>query len=368
LCRAIREIAVEIKPEPVRYSVIVKSGLAGRVGKYISKYNPSLVVVISNPTVMGFHGKLLLDGIQDAGLKSCTVIVPDGEKYKNPEQLNYIYGEMIRAGADRRSMVIPLGGGVIGDMGGFAAATYMRGVGYVHVPTTLLAMVDSSIGGKVGIDLLYGKNLAGAFYQPWMVFTDPSVLATLPDAEFSNGMAEVIKSAVIGSPTLFEMIEKLPIKPGNISKNDLEEIIFLAGKIKADIIQADVYEKNERMKLNLGHTTGHAIEKTANFTGFSHGQAVAVGMVAAVMIAEEMGILEDKSFYVRLEKILNKFNLPVKCPNLSPDKVHEAMNVDKKRMGGMHRFVLPVRVGCVRIVENVNDAMVLGVIRELCKD
>jgi 3-dehydroquinate synthase len=249
-----------------------------------------------------------------------------------------------------------LGGGVIGDMAGFAAASYMRGVPLVQLPTTLLAMVDASIGGKVAVDHPKGKNLIGAFKQPEMVLIDPVALATLDEAEMRCGWAEVIKAGVIGSPSLFERLEEGGDEP-------LSSIIAKAVRVKVAIVEEDSYERGQRAVLNLGHTFGHALEVLSGFA-FRHGEAVGIGMVAATRTAIVLGLC-DETVEGRLAVLLQRFGLPTRYEGHEPEEIWEAMATDKKRRGKKLRFVLPKAIGQVMVTDQVPKAVVLEVLEKL---
>lgn len=351
----------------VKYDISIGEGIVSLTGEFLENLDFSGVVVISNSTVMKLHGEKLLKSLKQKKFPVRVIEVPDGEQYKNLDQLAVIYQEMVESGVDRKSLIIPFGGGVIGDIGGFAAATFMRGLSYIHAPTTLVAQVDSSIGGKVGVDLPTGKNLVGSFYHPLAVITDPTVLSTLEEGEFSNGIAEVIKSAVIGSPQLMEKLEQIPARLQQISYRDLEDIVFRTAKIKVNVVKKDVLESGERMKLNLGHTIGHALEASLDYTKIKHGEAVAVGMVGACEIARRCGVLKDSSLPRQVEKLLLKFNLPTRCPGVSPDDVYGFLSTDKKRTGKTKRFILPEENGKVIIYPDPDEKIIRSTIDYLCQ-
>ncbi|MBD3272693.1 MAG: iron-containing alcohol dehydrogenase, partial [Elusimicrobia bacterium] len=261
-----------------RQKYLIHIGMSlDKIGDAIKPYKPSKILVVTNTQIYGLHGQQLIKGLKKAPVTPVFTMVPEGEQFKTIEQANHLYRSCLRAGLDRNSMIIGFGGGVIGDISGFTAATYMRGVGLAHVPTTLLAMVDSSIGGKTGVDLPEGKNLIGSFYQPQMVWVDLNVLKTLPEAEWKNGMAEIIKYGVIADRRMFQFLETLladnhrsrPLQrfifkqkyPFNLSRNDLEHIVVRSCEIKAQVVQKDEREeKGVREVLNFGHTFGHALE------------------------------------------------------------------------------------------------------------
>jgi len=314
---------------------------------------------------MDFHGEKLLSGLKDSGFPVELILMGDGEKHKTSEEILSVCEQLIYKGIDRKSLIIPFGGGVTGDLGGFAAATILRGVAYMHIPTTLVSQVDSSIGGKVGVNLSGGKNLWGAFYHPKMVVTDPNLLYTLPRKEFSAGMAEVIKSAVISSPELLEILEKCPGNLEKIRYELLEEIVCRTAKIKVDIVNQDVNEKGERMKLNLGHTLGHGLEKASGYSGYSHGEAVAIGLMGAIEISRRLGLLVEENLEKRVERLLLKFALPVRFSNVHTGQILEAIRFDKKREASKTRFVLPRASGLVELTTPDDENIIRATLENL---
>ena len=307
---------------PVR----VGTGLLGEVEQENS-------VAVTNPTVREFHGSFL----------KCPVLeIEDSEKAKSIGTVERLCEELVELGADRGTRVIALGGGVVGDTAGFAAATFMRGVPLVQVPTTLLAQVDSSVGGKVGVNLPQGKNLVGAFKQPEQVVSDVSLLGTLPEREMRNGLAEIVKTAIIGDAELFSILEERLEDAMQREENLLEEIVTRCVKVKARIVERDEKEiTGERMLLNLGHTFGHAIEKLSGFE-VPHGEAVAVGLVkAAELSGVEVGRIRD---------LLERIGLPTET-EFSDAEIRGAMKTDKKKQGSTLRVVVPVEIGKAEVRE-----------------
>ncbi|MCC6300492.1 MAG: 3-dehydroquinate synthase [Anaerolineales bacterium] len=275
-----------------------------------------------------------------------SFVIPVGEEHKNLETVSRLWKSFLENGLDRKSTVIALGGGVVGDLAGFAASTYMRGVDWVAIPTTLLAMVDASIGGKTGFDLPEGKNLIGSFHPPKLVLADPSLLLTLPERELISGMAEVVKHGIIADPELFAWCAN----GLDWVKNNLEEIVKRAMAVKIQIIEEDPYEKGIRATLNLGHTVGHAVELVSGFK-LSHGEAVSIGMVVEARYAERIGIAK-KDVADEIEETLSRLGLPVEIPKALPrDEIVRAMRVDKKKHAMSIRFALPVELGKVELVE-----------------
>ena len=267
---------------------------------------------------------------------------------------------MAERGATRGSLVACMGGGVTGDLGGFVATLYMRGLPLVQVPTTLLAQVDASIGGKVGVNLPLAKNLAGAFHPPLLVLSDPCVLRTLPDREISNGLAETVKTAVLGSAALFEYMEKQLAEDPPKKRRDpafLERCVQECARVKGSIVERDPFEQGERRLLNLGHTVGHALEAMDAYQGLSHGEAVAIGTVFAARLAERLGKAKV-GLADRIARLLERCGLPTAMPPLDRKAFLSALRLDKKRAEGMVRFVLPVRIGKA-VIERVDDALLV---------
>ncbi|MGF1678024.1 MAG: 3-dehydroquinate synthase [Candidatus Methylacidiphilales bacterium] len=288
--------------------------------------------------------------------------IPSGESSKSLESFSKICSQMAGAAMSRRSVVLAVGGGVVGDLAGFVAASYLRGVDFIQVPTTLLAMVDSSVGGKTGVNLPEGKNLVGAFYQPQAVWMVPSILNTLPPREFSAGMAEVIKYAMIRDPQIFDLVEQGDLAIGS---QDVEKVLVRCVSIKRDVVMADERETTgERAVLNFGHTLGHAIEQSAGYGVFLHGEAVALGMVAAARISEEVVGL-DHRVTRRLEAVLKQWNLPVHYPGAQFDPLWAALARDKKSDGKRVKWVLCPEAGRTEQTVNVSESVVRSAVAYL---
>jgi 3-dehydroquinate synthase len=340
------------------YEVRVGEGLLERVGFWLREkdYTGSRAVIITDITVGGLYADVLSRSLSVAGLAVTLLEVPPGEVSKSLETATGLYDKLTEALAERTTPVLALGGGVIGDLAGFVASTYMRGLPLVQVPTTLLAQVDSSIGGKTAVDRGRLKNTIGVFYQPVMVVTDIATLKTLPEEELANGLAEVIKAAAARSAGLFRYLETNIHKARELHPEVLENMIAEAARIKAEIIARDEREsKGLRTILNYGHTVGHALEAVSGF-GLRHGQAVALGMMAAARISSHMGLLEE-SEVERLEKLIVAAGLPVKMPELDLDAVMQAMRHDKKVRGDKIRFVLLKSLGNGFISDEVDPAL-----------
>jgi shikimate kinase/3-dehydroquinate synthase len=318
------------------------------------------VAVVSNPVVEPLYGQQVGAALRAAGYRPMSCIIPDGEQYKTLDTVAALYDQFLQGGLDRSSAVVSLGGGVTGDVAGFSAATFMRGVPFVQVPTTLLSMVDASVGGKVGVDLPQGKNLAGAFKQPVLVVVDPGVLATLPDEEVRSGMAEVIKHGIIGDPELFLELESPPSTARfEASVSQLARALT----VKMQVVEDDPFEQGRRAVLNLGHTVGHALERLSDFN-LRHGEAVAIGMVAAARISAEMGRAEA-SLPGCIEAALAAWGLPVRCPPFDIEEIFEAMSHDKKRRGHSLRWILPHAIGHVEVADDVPEPIVFSVLTSM---
>ncbi|HSL28375.1 MAG TPA: 3-dehydroquinate synthase [Anaerolineales bacterium] len=326
------------------YDVLVES--LEKIGDQLRERELQNPLVVTDENIAKLHAQSVLDSLRNAGFSPGLLTVPAGEAHKTLNTIQQLWQGFLGAGLDRRSTIIALGGGVIGDLAGFAASTYMRGINWVCVPTTLLSMVDASLGGKTGFDLPQGKNLIGSFYPPRLVLADPHVLQTLPEAEFVSGLAEVVKHGVISDPVLFEFCSR----GMDCVKERLEAIVKRAMAVKVRIIEEDPYEKGLRAALNLGHTVGHAVELVSGFR-LRHGEAVAIGMVAEARLAERLGVAQAGLSDI-IRDVLSKLRLPVQIPqDLSHDEIIAAMRVDKKKIGKGVRFALPVDIGRVELVE-----------------
>ncbi|MBK7318286.1 3-dehydroquinate synthase [Candidatus Villigracilis affinis] len=298
-------------------------------------------IIVTDENVAKFH----LEKMQNL-LQAKAVIIPAGEEHKNLETISLLWKSFLENGLDRKSTVIALGGGVLSDMAGFAASTYMRGIAWVGVPTTLLSMVDASLGGKTGFDLPEGKNLIGAFYPPKLVLADPQLLGTLPEAELISGMAEVVKHGIISDPELFNLC----LRGLDWVKNNLEEVVKRAMAVKIKVIEEDPYEKGIRAALNLGHTVGHAVELVSKFK-LRHGEAIAIGTVAEAKYAARVGLAGD-GLVEAVTESFKSLGLPIQIPEAMPrEEIIRAMRVDKKKTAKAIRFALPVEIGRVELVE-----------------
>ncbi|MDZ4768658.1 MAG: 3-dehydroquinate synthase [Chloroflexota bacterium] len=333
------------------YPIMIAPGALAAIGAPDYAVGGAPAAIITNDSIAALYADRLRSLLPDATL----IAIPDGEAYKTLATVALLYDRLIAAKLDRAATVIAFGGGVVGDIAGFAAATYLRGVRFVQVPTSLLAMVDSSVGGKVGVDLPQGKNLVGAFKQPAAVIIDPDLLATLPDRERRCGMAEIIKHGLIGDPGLLDWIGRAPTP-----ENDAA-LVRRAVQVKIEVVQRDPYEQGERAHLNLGHTFGHAIEIISGFA-FAHGEAVAIGLVAAAQLSTAIGVA-DASLVDRVKAWVESVGLPVSMGALDADAVYAAMGTDKKKSAGRLRFVVLRDLGRPEVVEGVDAALVIDVLK-----
>ncbi|MEM7593429.1 MAG: 3-dehydroquinate synthase [Cyanobacteria bacterium P01_A01_bin.83] len=343
------------------YQINIAPGSLEQIGSQITKLNlGQKVLLISNPEIFSYYGKTAIASLETSGYEVYTHLIPAGEPHKTLASVRQIYDVALENRFERTSTFIALGGGVIGDMTGFAAATWLRGVNFVQVPTTLLAMIDAAIGGKTGVNHPQGKNLIGAFYQPKLVLIDPNVLKTLPAREFRAGIAEVIKYGIIWDQDLFTKLEHAAKIDcfDNIDPLLLQTILVRSAQAKADVVSKDEKEAGLRAILNYGHTIAHAVESLTNYQQFVHGEAVAIGMVAAGKIAVQMGLWTAEEAQ-RQDNLISKAGLPTKIPNgLNPQAIITALQNDKKVEAGKVRFILPTKIGKVIISDRVTSEIV----------
>lgn len=343
------------------YEVLIGSGLLEEAGARLKAMGFSgKAAIITNPTVNGLNGGPLKDSLERSGLVASILEVPDGEDYKSLDSASKLYLQLGKMRAERQTPVVALGGGVIGDLAGFVAATYLRGVPFIQLPTTLLSQVDSSTGGKVAVDMATLKNRIGAFYQPKLVLADVSTLKTLPLRELQSGLAEVIKAAVIKDRDFFTFLEKNIEGVIGLDEALLAEVVCRSVEIKAGYVEKDERDTGVRNVLNLGHTIGHAVESVSGFS-LKHGEAVAIGLVAVSRISQRMGIITEADF-ARIRMLLERVGLPVEMPALDREKLLEAMGQDKKVRGGRVRFILPRTIGEVFITDEVSPILIREVL------
>ena len=328
------------------YPILVASGIIDRLDNHIAANGKKAVV--TTPVVNQLYGDRVAASLGDHTL----MLVPDGEEAKQWSVVEELLGKFVDADMDRKSAVIALGGGTVGDLAGFAASIYLRGVDVVQVPTTLLSMVDSSIGGKTAVNHPKGKNLVGSFHQPSQVLIDPSLLSSLPEHELRSGMAEVIKYGVISDPKLFSLLESKNL--GELSTNDLVEIIARCADTKARYVEQDEEDRaGIRAALNYGHTVGHALETLTDHE-VNHGEGVAIGMALAAWIAHEKGLITGAETE-RIQNLIKQYGLPSKIPSLDHDMIFEVMHRDKKAEKGKIRFILPTGIGKAPVLQYIED-------------
>lgn len=345
------------------YDIGVGSGILSALGERLAGSTAHKIFVVSNAKVFGLYGRPLTRALEKNHVVT-PIIIPDGEKYKTLHTVDRIYGKLIRNQAERHSKILALGGGVVGDIAGFAAATFLRGIDLIQVPTTLLAQVDSAVGGKVGVNHALGKNLIGAFHQPKLVWIDTTVLETLSEREFKAGLYEVIKYGVIWDAALFDKIENNLPSILNKDPEVLEELISRCCQIKAEIVSQDERENGLRMILNFGHTIGHALEAATRYTKFKHGEAVAWGMIAAAKIAVRHGTIPEVSSQ-RIERLILRVGKLPRIPAIPISQVLSAMSHDKKTRNGVIRFILPLKIGHVIVKNDIPQPLIRDVIQEL---
>jgi len=343
------------------YDINIASGLLDRTGERLLSLPVSKnVAVITNSTVAPLYLDRVRNSLLRAGYRVNEIVLPDGEQHKTLETVSGIYDQLARMDFDRNCPVIALGGGVIGDMAGFAAATFLRGVPYIQIPTTLLSQVDSSVGGKTGVNLSEGKNLVGAFYQPGIVIIDPDVLVTLDPSELKAGLAEVIKYGVILDADFFAFLEKNMANLLALDHDALVHVIKTCCALKAEVTSQDEKEKGLRSILNFGHTIGHAVETLANYQDYIHGEAVAIGMAAVAKLSVYWG-LTDAAAVERLIGLLNKTALPIDLPSFSINYYLDVMLKDKKRAADGVKMVLMKRIGevclALKTPQDLSNAM-----------
>jgi 3-dehydroquinate synthase len=326
------------------YPIHIGKSLLGQVDLLLPHLPQKRVAIVTNTTVAPLYLDQLRASLEKQGVASIAIILPDGENHKNWQTLNLIFDALLTQRCERKTTLMALGGGVIGDLTGFAAATYLRGVPFVQIPTTLLAQVDSSVGGKTGINHPLGKNMIGAFYQPRVVLADSDTLNTLPDRELRAGVAEVIKYGLIRDAHFFNWLEQNITQLIARDASILSKAIYRSCEIKAEIVAADERESGVRSLLNLGHTFGHAIENAMGYGVWLHGEAVAAGTIMAAELSKQLKFIGEHDFE-RICRIFQMAGLPITAPMLSPDDYLRLMKLDKKVEGGKMRFILLKRIG-----------------------
>ncbi|MDU2490643.1 MAG: 3-dehydroquinate synthase [Clostridium celatum] len=344
------ELKVDLKDRS--YQIIIEKGLINRVSEEISRvYKGKKIFIITDDNVNKYYGGKISEELKKNGFEVNLLSLKPGEETKNFNTLPIVYDELLDFNLTRSDLIIALGGGVIGDLAGFVASTYLRGIDFVQIPTSLLAQVDSSVGGKVAVDLDRGKNLVGSFYHPKCVLIDPEVLNTLDNRFFIDGMAEVIKYGCIKDKQFFDYLEKMENKKQ--LTNNMELVIHKCCDIKRQVVENDEKDRGERMLLNFGHTLGHAIEQYYNYTKYSHGEGVAIGMYVISKISEEKG-LTKKGTSQRIKDILVKYNLPYEL-DVNIEETLEAINLDKKKLGNDLNVIILKEIGSSEIYKTTAE-------------
>jgi 3-dehydroquinate synthase len=337
-----------VPPQPVKYDITIDT--------LPDLHFDTKVVIVTNPTVAGYHLERLLAKIDAPQLH--VVTIPDGEQYKTLETVENILNECFEHKLDRKSLLIAFGGGVIGDMTGFTASLYQRGIDFIQIPTTLLSQVDASVGGKTGVNNKYGKNLIGAFYQPKAVYIDPAFIQTLPKREFAAGFAEIVKMAVMFDKSYFDFLKEADLS----DETQLKEAIRRSVELKAWVVNQDEKEAGIRAVLNYGHTFGHVVENETHYTTYLHGEAVAIGMVMANALAVELGLMSEAEAE-EVKSLLEDAELPTDYTITDVDAFYEHFFLDKKSANNTIKFILPEGIGGHRIVQDIDEVQVKKVLR-----
>jgi 3-dehydroquinate synthase len=355
-----------IKLETVRRCpIIIGEGIIDRLGDYFDFSPYSGIALLTDTTVLKLHGQGVMKALEAAGKKVSRLTLPVGERAKSLKTVERGYKFLLENNIDRRGLICALGGGVVGDTAGYIAASYLRGIDYIQLPTTLLAQVDSSLGGKVGVNFGGKKNLVGSFYQPRAVIGDVALLKTLPPAEMRNGLAEVIKYGLAMDEGLFRLLEQK--KEAEFTTAELKDIVRRCCRLKAGIVEIDETERSgQRAILNFGHTVGHALEAATKLQELSHGEAVAIGMAATARISAEAGRL-DRSHIIKIEGLLARFGLPVRCQGVNPDDLIAVIRFDKKTTGGRTGWVLLEGIGQGVTGQPVAEEVVRKALMEICR-
>ena len=356
--------SIDVKASSGGYPIYIKNGLFCEIGAQVKKiYSGKKIAVITDSNVNELYGQKIIDSLKGSGFESFKIVVRAGEESKSFGTLLEVYDKLLDFKINRGDIIIALGGGVVGDMAGFAASTFLRGIPLIQIPTTLLAQVDSSVGGKVAVDLPRGKNLVGSFYMPKAVFIDPLLLGTLNDKFFSDGMGEVIKYGAIKDKELFYTLMNYENKEALLK--EIDKIIYTCCLIKADIVELDEFDTGARMLLNYGHTIGHAIEQFFNYELYSHGEAVAMGMYSITKLGEELGKTKDGTAKA-IKDILIKYNLPWMLPEIKSEDVIKAISLDKKNIGESMNFILVESVGN-SFIQKIDITKIQGYLKKVIK-
>lgn len=334
---------IQINLKDNSYTIYIQRNILGMIGDYLKEnYKDKKIAIITDGNLEKLYGESLNKALKDKGFITKTIVVKPGEESKSIDTLKVLYSELVEFKLDRSDLIITFGGGVVGDLGGFAASTYMRGVPYIQVPTSLLAQVDSSVGGKVAVDLPQGKNLVGSFYHPKAVFIDPEFLKTLSKRFFHDGIAEVIKYGCIKDESIIDELMN------SINEEDLldniESLIYKCCNIKRSVVEVDEKDFGERMLLNFGHTLGHVVEKYFNYTEYTHGEGVAIGMAEITRKSEKLHITEEGASK-RIEDVLKKYKLPYEVPSMDREEALKTILLDKKSSGENINLILIKKIG-----------------------
>jgi len=348
-----------------RCPIVVGDGIINQLGDYFDFSGYSGIALLTDTTIQKLYGQRVIKALEATGKKVSLLTLPVGEKTKSLNTIERGYQFLLENNIDRKGLICALGGGVVGDVAGYIAASYLRGIDYIQLPTTLLAQVDSSIGGKVGVNFSGKKNMVGSFYQPSAIIGDVALLKSLPPAEMRNGLAEVVKYGLSMDGELFRLLEQK--KEAEFTTAELKDIVMRCCRLKAGIVEADEREQTgQRAILNFGHTVGHAIEAATRLQELSHGEAVAIGMAAAARISAQVGML-DRSNIPVIENLLSKFGLPVYCQGVNPDDLLLATRFDKKTTQGQTGWVLLKGIGNGVTNQPVADDVVRKALMEICR-
>ena len=347
------------------YEILIDRGNLPFIGERLLRFSiGKKIAVISNPKIYELYGEKIISSLKKEGFDPSLILIPDGEIYKDYFWAYHILTQLIELGLDRKSCLIALGGGVIGDITGFVASIYMRGIPYIQIPTTLLAQVDSSVGGKTAVNHSLGKNMIGSFWQPSLVWIDVNTLDTLPEREFISGMAEVIKYGIIWDKDFFDYLESNREKILKKDKDLLIPAIKRACEIKAEVVSKDERESSLRAILNYGHTIGHAIETLTGYTTYLHGEAISIGMVYEAKLSNILGFLEKESLE-RIKNILKNLGLPTILPiNIDTTAMVKTILLDKKNIEGKIRMVIPESIGKMKINFEISEENLKGILNE----
>ena len=348
------------------YEIFIGENILNGVAEFISTKNfTNKILIVTQEQIFDAHGKFLIENLDSQKISYTIAKIPEGETSKSLQEAEKIFTRAIEFGLDRKSVVIAFGGGVVGDLGGFVAATFMRGINLIQIPTTLLAQVDSSVGGKTAVNHALGKNLIGAFHQPKAVFIDLNFLKTLPKREIKSGLGEIVKYGVISDEKFFSYLENNAEKILQRDLKVLAKIIKRSCEIKAKVVSADEKEAGLRRILNFGHTLAHAVEEETNYKKFRHGEAVAIGMIGAARISHELDKISSENVQ-RLENLLKKFGMVTNCAGLDAEKLYNVTFRDKKTVGGVVNWVLMKNFGEVEICGDIPAEIIKKIFRGLC--